>query len=113
MFRAPAEGPGSEVAAAAAAAAASPNSYVDAIRTGLDANTQEQSEIQKTFGFGRQSVMSSKGVVLPLRCHQVLMGECNVARGPSLHITCHECILYIKLFSNRHKTDRLVGLLLI
>lgn len=44
MFRAPAEGPGSEVAAAA-----SPNSYVDAIRTGLDANAQEQSEIQKPF----------------------------------------------------------------
>lgn len=64
MFRAPAEGPGSEVAAAA-----SPNSYVDAIRTGLDANAQEQSEIQKTFCFGRQSVMSSKGVVLPQRCH--------------------------------------------
>lgn len=93
MFRAPAEGPGSEVAAAA-----SPNSYVDAIRTGLDANAQEQSEIQKTFRFGWQSVMSSKVVVLPQRCHQALMGECYVTRGRSLHVTCHEYILYIKLF---------------
>lgn len=40
MFRPPAEGAGPEVAAAAA----SPNTYVDAIRTGLSANATEQSE---------------------------------------------------------------------
>lgn len=45
MFRPPADGQGSEVAAAAA----SPNTYVDAIRTGLSANATEQSETSCLF----------------------------------------------------------------
>ena len=45
MYGGPADSLGSEVMAAAAAAAASPQSYVDAIRTGLDASAREQGQI--------------------------------------------------------------------
>lgn len=46
MYGGPPDSLGSE-AMAAAAAAASPQSYVDAIRTGLDASAREQGQIQK------------------------------------------------------------------
>lgn len=84
MFRPPADGQGSEVAAAAA----SPNTYVDAIRTGLSANATEQTAPPVGGGALKDSSQL---------CPYAAMGHCYFEdKCPYLHGSrCQVCGLQV------------------